>query len=589
MTKNKNIIDFDEMIASVFDQSNLSTEEPDTTLSSRVYSIALKQLSSISPPLSEAELQSQMEELKQAIQRAEARYHYANESDKGLEPDMEEQFEPEPNLENADTELEAENASTIVPPCTRQANYRLRKIGLFIIACIVLLSVAAYGFSQKWKIESLSELTLLNDLFEWKEEPLNDPKALFPSMAEANEWCLGYIVLSDDAPEHLRKRRWRTYHATNDINIKVYNDLVDGWNPDRKPSVIEKKCTWVVAEVAGNMTVEEVRQYRKKEILEETIPKVLKRLDEFKPEISCHLDLSSVPYASKSVLFDNEVPAVLNWEKNEFGKLLTCIQKERVDQQKKAYQFIIAVFDEDIEGVNPKSVIAKRNVAIDIDAFDKPLGLLQKEIDIVASQVYAQNKTKWNSYTINTLKPKLKEGRSIDRELAYKAYKAEEEKRQDEIAYQESINRSLRMAQEDDQLSMFARGVRNAADKYIREPQQRKDAEAASNLTLWAEASQQLRSDNVFDGTKEPYKNSARGLSNPSVTSCYPPIGSWCPNLYNEKTKRHDIDNTACKTKSKQSDDDTVRKMSPECKDKMKKELARDPTKAGTGGKHILK
>ena len=31
-----------------------------------------------------------------------------------------------------------------------------------------------------------------------------------------------------------------------------------------------------------------------------------------------------------------------------------------------------------VEGVNLKSVIAKRNVAIDIDAFDKPLGLFRK-------------------------------------------------------------------------------------------------------------------------------------------------------------------------------------------------------------------
>lgn len=587
MSKNKNIIDFDEMIASVFDESDLNTAERDTTLSSRVYSIALKQLSSISPPLSEAELQSQMAELEQAIQRAEARYQYANERDKELEPEVPEAPNPESNSDNADTELEAENESTISPPHMNQANDRSRKTWLFSIAGIALLSVVAFGFSHKWD----DELTLFKDLLEWKAEMLNEPKELFPSMTEANEWCLGYIEMHENTPENLFKSKYNSWerYVLNDIKIKVFNDLVDGWDPDREPSVVEKRCTWVLTTVERNKTVEEVRQYREKVILEETIPKVLKRLGEFKPEISCHLDLSSVPYSRKSVLFDNEVPAVLNWEKNEFGKFLACIQKERTGQQKKAYQFIVAVFDEDIEGVNLKSVIAKRNVAIDIDAFDKPLGLLQKEIDIVASQVYAQNKTKWNSYTINTLKPKLKEGRSIDRELAYKAYKAEEEKRLDELAYQESMKRSLRMAQEDDQLSMFARGVRSAADKYIREPQQRKDAEAARNLTLWAEANQVIRNDNLFDGTKEPYKNSARGLSNPSVTSCYPPMGSFCPNLYNKKTKRHDIDNTACKTKSKQSIDDNVRKMSPECKDRMKKELARDRTKAGTGGKHILK
>lgn len=143
--------------------------------------------------------------------------------------------------------------------------------------------------------------------------------------------------------------------------------------------------------------------------------KILSRLDEYKPEIRCDIDLGSVPYQNESELWSRDIKKINTWIEEEQQRLDHCMQTEETTVPQDTFAFLHKLY---LDYNNPK---IEQNPFYVLFTSDPKIhqahkNLMKKWLTAKAEKT-AQNFKQWVTYREDTLKPKAERGRRSEAEL----------------------------------------------------------------------------------------------------------------------------------------------------------------------------
>jgi len=155
-------------------------------------------------------------------------------------------------------------------------------------------------------------------------------------------------------------------------------------------------------------------------VINEYLPIILTRLNEFNTTIDCQVNMEAFPWHNEEVVYDSDISRILEWEEKEFARLHECIKSGIHRNYDLAWPFIETLFSDvafTVDHPITAGAVSRRRASVDDSVFTEPLTQLYDEIQIAAGEQHAQNVNTWDSYTRIVLKPKLKKGRRIDRQI----------------------------------------------------------------------------------------------------------------------------------------------------------------------------
>ena len=200
------------------------------------------------------------------------------------------------------------------------------------------------------------------------------------------------------------------------------------------------------------------------------------------PSGTCSINFKEAPnrYLDKGVFYDEEIDPLHRWKNSQFDRIQICLEKETESNTKRLDDYFYKEFEKKTQGATDAEKKRHWIAATINEEIAAKLDSTYKKMINTAAESYNNNDKAWKSFVNSTVLPALKEGRSIDRAIA-----AERQAKIDEE------NRPARTictnCNQGSELDVFARSLNQAANKYIRQPQQREAKKQARNVSTYVQ------------------------------------------------------------------------------------------------------